>query len=243
MVPAEALDAPPGLRASWGLFTPGQEMAQAAYWRLFMAARLARRAPSGRALYLDADVLAGAGIARLLAAPLGGRPLGARVEAPIPEITEAAGRIGVPVAAYVNSGVLLFDLSHAATLPCLEASLAAAREQADRLTFHDQCALNIGFAGQIRQLPAAFNRFIRPGGPDVAGARPTVVAHYMGRPKPWDAFYAGAQKSAWRKEFAMFAECCPPSLVAALLAPAAGVAPLPLAVAEARAGDPARRVA
>lgn len=235
VVPAGKIVPDQALRRDWGLFTPGQMLARSAYWRIFMARTLLAWGAGGRALYLDSDVVAAPGLGGIFRTRLGGRALAARTESRLPEVAEAAGRIGVRTDRYFNSGVLLFDLEHEAAGACLEASIEASLRRQHMLTFHDQCALNIGFTGQSFPLPPRYNMFLRAGEPPPAGNGTAVVRHFLGRPKPWDAIIAGAAPVLWQTEFQLLAELADPALIARLLLgavqPLAGTEPIALEAA------------
>ncbi len=232
-IPASALGAAGNLRVEWGLFTPGHALAESAYWRIFMARHLVRQGAGGRALYLDADVIVGPGIARLLRAGLGGRALSARIEEPLAEVAEASARLGVPPATYFNSGVLLMDLDHPATAGCLDTAIAAARHRQDILTFHDQCALNLGFSDQLHPMPENHHRFQRAGARQVSRRGTPIVTHYMARPKPWEMFGRGARPRAWQDEFRLLTELLRPEQIRTLLSAAFAPAPVAPAMDEA----------
>lgn len=204
--PASELDAGDQvLRTSWGSFTPGHGLSDAAYYRIFMAAKLLRSGVRGRALYLDSDVIVGAGIDRLLATDLGGQPVGVRRELPLPVILAAARRLGVPEDSYFNSGVLLFDLDHPDLADRLARSLDFAAHKPELLSFVDQCALNIGFLGGTGWLPPEANYFLREQDQWTLDREPTVL-HFLANPKPWDPSYRSDHANRWVREFEMLGQ-------------------------------------
>ena len=204
LVPAAAvLPTEPGLglRTGWGCFTPGHALSEAAYYRLFAIRHLVDEGHGGRALYIDSDTCVGRGLQGLLSYDLGGRPLGARYELPLPSIEHAALRLGLDVATYFNSGVLLFDLDHPALRELLERSIEIAVRHPELLTFLDQCALNIAFERDVTPLEDGHNFYVRPKDEIDMRLRP-VVWHYLTHSKPWDPLYVGRNNGEWLTELA-----------------------------------------
>jgi lipopolysaccharide biosynthesis glycosyltransferase len=221
-------------RTGWGVFTPGHALSEAAYYRVYAALQLQAERGSGRALYLDSDTCVGAGLDQLLEQDMSGCPLGARTEIhTLVAIRRAARKLGVDVTKYFNSGVLLFDLSHPKLAQALHDTVQFALTQKHLLTFLDQCALNVAFAGQVAELPRAFNSFLRQ---DTAAADvPAVVTHFLERPKPWDPMYNSANCVPWVEEFAALGQVLPSDLVRRLyLAQFPQVAAEPVGVAQSR---------
>lgn len=207
-----------GLRTTWGGFA-GHKMTEAAYYRILAALRLAEAGERGRLLYLDSDVCVGPDLAQLMNHDLRGRPLAARPElGNMPGMERAARRIGVPPETYFNSGVMLIDLGHEATVPALERALEIAVTMPDKLTCLDQCALNLAFVGQTVELPPAFNNFVRSDTEIVKGATATVT-HYLFRPKPWDPSYPNANNAGWTDAFCALAEVLSPEQMRFLVTP------------------------
>jgi lipopolysaccharide biosynthesis glycosyltransferase len=110
--------------------------------------------------------------------------------------------VGVEPTEYFNSGVLVFDLDHRDVGEALDRSVVFADQQPDRITFFDQCALNVGFAGRWTPLPSLFNFYVPPDLPSIKYPKPgpdePVVRHYVQPPKPWDPAYEGENNRAWR---------------------------------------------
>jgi lipopolysaccharide biosynthesis glycosyltransferase/tetratricopeptide (TPR) repeat protein len=205
-------------RTSWGVFSASKGLSDAAYFRIFTAQWLLEQGVQGRALYLDSDTLPGPSISRLLAFELAGNPLGARTEAPLTTIERAADKLGITIGNYFNSGVLLFDLEHASLPAALRRSVAFAQEHPELLTFVDQCALNVGFAGLRTRLPDECNHFTRSDELEVDAERAPIVRHYLQSPKPWDPAYRGVNGDTWRRGFADLLQVLSPDMLRTLLA-------------------------
>ncbi len=190
-----------GFRADWGNFTPGHRLSDAAYYRILAALWLADQG-AGTALYLDSDTSGGPGLADVLRFDLCGQPLGARPEiVTIPAIRRAARKLGLPEAAYFNSGVLLLDLAHQAAVPALCHAFDICVQSPERLSFLDQCALNVAFLGQTTALPEQFNVYVRPVSGQESLPSQAAVWHFLGHPKPWDPAYNLPQGARWLEEF------------------------------------------
>ncbi|HSZ74190.1 MAG TPA: glycosyltransferase [Rhizomicrobium sp.] len=205
-------------KSGWGLFTPGHGLSDAAYYRIFMARKLLEEGVTGRALYIDSDTCIAHGIEEVLNFDLHGQPLGARREADLPEIRQAALRLGVEPEKYFNSGVLLFDLSHPELSAALDHAVQISLERHEMLTFVDQCALNVAFQGRYTPLPDAFNWFLRQSfEANVLVQEPTIL-HFLARPKPWDPMYSAVHCMRWVREFAMLGDVITPEMAKRLLA-------------------------
>ena len=89
-------------------------------------------------------------------------------------------------------------------------------EEPERLTFHDQCALNLAFSGRVASLPESFNHYVRPAIATSMG-NDAVVAHYLERPKPWDALYPATNAGPWLSELSALSSALGPTLMADLL--------------------------
>ena len=176
------------LRTGYGLFTGGQQLAVAAYYRIFFARWLLEQKRFAQALYVDADTIVRGGLDELFALERGAALL-ARRETDRPEVRHATA-IHALQGAYFNSGVLRFDLDHPELPALLDKAIAAATDPAVELIFQDQCALNIGFDTRAAELPDRFNYFNPP---TVSGdgipASEAVIVHFLDRPKPWDSLY------------------------------------------------------
>ena len=134
-----------------------------------------------------------------------------------PEIVIAAREHGMRPEAYFNSGVLSFDLSHPETVPCLDRAIQSTRSA--RLFFHDQCALNLGFLGQVHYLPVSQNFFVPPGLAPADVDPGAAVLHYLDRPKPWEATYAAEVGLPWLDNLDNVVSMLGPDLAARLFAP------------------------
>jgi lipopolysaccharide biosynthesis glycosyltransferase len=176
------------LRTSYGLFTGGQQLSLAAYYRIFFARWLVDQQRYAQALYIDADTIVRSGLDELFATE-NGVPLLARHETDRPEVRHATA-VHQLKGAYFNSGVLRFDLAHPALPELLDKAIAAAIDPNVNLIFQDQCALNIAFDLNMAPLPDRFNYFNPPNvSGDGISASDAVIVHFLDRPKPWDSLY------------------------------------------------------
>ena len=176
------------LRTSYGLFTGGQQLALAAYYRIFFARWLVDQKRYAQALYIDADTVVRSGIDELFEMERG-IPLLARYETDRPEVRHATA-VHQLKGRYFNSGVLRFDLAHPGLPALLDKAIAAAIDPEVNLIFQDQCALNIAFDENMGELPDRFNYFNPPSvSGDGISATDAVIVHFLDRPKPWDSLY------------------------------------------------------
>jgi lipopolysaccharide biosynthesis glycosyltransferase/Tfp pilus assembly protein PilF len=209
------------LTTEYGFFTAGHALSEAAYHRIYAAVQLLNEGFDGRALYLDADTCIGPCLERLLEFDLNGLPLAARCDLPGESgVRQAALKLGISPETYFNSGVLLFDMGHPALCSALKTAINMSSTRPQALTFHDQCALNAAFHGNVCALPEQFNTFIKPdtviGSSSVAQI--PVVTHFLGRPKPWDPAYAAANCVVWLEGLAMLGTILQPARLRQMLA-------------------------
>ncbi len=147
-----------------------------------------------RVIYLDGDILVRGDIGALWHTDLCGRTVGAVGDLPRYSFH---GKLGLPAdAPYFNAGVLLIDLRRWRQLGIGGRSLAFAREHPERLTWSDQCALNVMLHGDWTALDRVWNfqsmdvarlvngqvRFEAIDPERLAAAR---LVHFNGRSKPW----------------------------------------------------------
>jgi lipopolysaccharide biosynthesis glycosyltransferase len=181
------------LKTAYGIFTAGQTLAEAAYYRIYFAKYLLEQRRYEKALYIDADTVVIGDLNPLFSE--GGAALRAKPEIKRPEIEHAIKHHGLEAGRYFNSGVLLFNLRHQKILEGLEGAIMAAQTLHKNLFFQDQCALNIGFKGIFEDLRSEYNSFIWP--KDTAPSADGAILHFLDRPKPWDALYDGKLCRLW----------------------------------------------
>jgi lipopolysaccharide biosynthesis glycosyltransferase/thioredoxin-like negative regulator of GroEL len=207
------------LRTGWGIFTPGHALSEAAYYRIYAVLQLLKEGVQGRALYVDSDTCICPHLDKLLEFDLERQPLGARLENPtLVDIRRAAMRLGIRPEAYFNSGVLLFDLAHPKLASALHHAIEISLTQKHRLTFVDQCALNLAFHEMVATLPEPFNMYVRQNTEPEALTTDPVVRHFLQRPKPWDPMYQSANCTPWFEEFAALGQILDTGLLRRLFA-------------------------
>ncbi len=176
------------LRTSYGIFTGGQSLSLAAYYRIFFARWLCDQNRYKQALYIDADTIVRSGLDELFVTDRQAALL-ARYETDRPEVRHAT-EIHKLKGRYFNSGVLRFDLTDPELPALLDKAIAAAIDPDVLLIFQDQCALNIAFDTKMAELPERFNYFNPPSvSGDGISATDAVIVHFLDRPKPWDSLY------------------------------------------------------
>jgi lipopolysaccharide biosynthesis glycosyltransferase len=210
--PADALR---GIPRS-GRFTP------AAFYRL-LAARLLP-ATASRAIYLDADLLVVADLARLWAEPMRGLPLLAVRDAGAPTVSSPRGLLNhrelglAPDLPYFNSGVLSLDLARWREEEICEQLLRYLASHADTVRWPDQDTLNAVLAGRWGELDPRWNQMPQiweaPAGaadPFCASLRERVIrdpwiVHFSTWSKPWhwgsahperERFFDVLDRTAW----------------------------------------------
>jgi lipopolysaccharide biosynthesis glycosyltransferase len=172
-------------------------LSRAAFLRIYAAKYLYQTGLFDRACYIDSDIICQKDLAAFISQPFGDALLLARAEEPRPEVLSVAQRHGMPHTDYFNSGVLQFNFQNPEVINHIERALHIAEAEPERLVFHDQCALNIAFAGKVKYLAPCFNHFLRPMRLDNGDYSEAVLIHYLDRPKPWDVAYVREYRAAW----------------------------------------------
>lgn len=195
IVPRSEIDVPTStLKTSYGLFTAGHSLAEAAYYRIYFARHLLREERYEAALYIDSDTIVCGDLNPLFAEPE--RPvLRARLDMARPEVEAAILQHGLAPGRYFNSGVLAFNLRHAELAAALDRCAKIIVNSQETLIFQDQCALNIAFKDQFEPLDPTFNFFLDAS--DIDQKPEGAILHYLDRPKPWDPLYSGRLSRIW----------------------------------------------
>ena len=110
-----------------------------------------------RVVYLDADVLVLEPLAALWATDLGGAPLAAVANVVEPAQHGHVRDLGLDPTAYFNAGVLLMDLAALRAGDAVRHLTEFAAANAARLSWFDQDALNVTFAGSWLALHPRWN--------------------------------------------------------------------------------------
>lgn len=176
-----------------------------------------------KAIYLDADTLVLDDIAPLWRTSLGGKALAAAQDTGFLSLEHAwfpCEELGLsPAGKYLSSGVLLMDLGRWRQERLAEKVLAFLRSSKHKLSFPDQDALNVVFAGQWRELHPRWNLMLHSAyrhltdlpRPEMlrlarAIARPGIL-HFAAGPKPWERncrhmrlflYYVYLDRTRWR---------------------------------------------
>jgi lipopolysaccharide biosynthesis glycosyltransferase len=180
-------------KTSWGYFTAGKGLSPAAYFRIYMARKLAATGDFDELLYVDSDTVVSHGFQEVRSLPVAEHVLlMAALDLDLPGINEATRRHGLADGRYFNSGVLWFPRVNDALVERLRDCERVTVERAQDLMFLDQCALNISFASAFEPLPRRFNFFARLKDADLLNATPAAevcLLHMLDRPKPWISCY------------------------------------------------------
>lgn len=185
-------------QVEYGFFSAGAVLSRAAYFRLYAARYLHRMGHYQRALYIDTDTVCRSSLDSLFNLDLAGNPLAARFDEASPEVRRACKRNNLDPLKYFNSGVLLLDFDHREIMPAIEEAIRLSEHEPERLTFHDQCALNIAFTNQVLGLEPRYNFFLRPHRVRNGHIEDGIILHYLDRPKPWDLSFDRTYQEEWR---------------------------------------------
>jgi lipopolysaccharide biosynthesis glycosyltransferase len=167
-----------------------------------------------RLIYLDADTLCVDSLATLWTTALDDAPIGAVRNVVEPAVQDRLRALGLADPThYFNSGVLLMDLDALRERSSTSALLALVREQADRLLWVDQDALNLVHASEWAELAPRWNvqnsfwawpawAAATFGQGELAAARSDpAVLHFEGPSlaKPWHYLCRHPQTAAYRR--------------------------------------------
>jgi UDP-D-galactose:(glucosyl)LPS alpha-1,3-D-galactosyltransferase len=199
-VPTE-LDALP--LSAWRMMS--SRITTAAYYRLLLPDLLPESVE--RVLYLDSDLLCTGDLTPLWEIDLQGNLLGAVVDTASATVGAASGLPGFKPdngrrltfwSDYFNSGVLLIDVAQCRSEKIAEQSLEYIHENAGRLRFAVQDAMNVAVDDRWLRLDTRWNDmvFFREGG-DVPESE---IIHFAGPKKPWqDRFPDNEVKALYQK--------------------------------------------
>jgi lipopolysaccharide biosynthesis glycosyltransferase len=201
-------------RERYAHFFVDNHLSPEAYLRIFAADVLPSHMT--RVLYLDCDLVVLGNLWPLWTIDIEAVTL-AGVPDPFGDFRRAALGIddGEP---YVNSGVLLMNLTRWRAEDVTERLVHFIESKRSELIFHDQDALNAVLRGQILALEPRWNvqaqmfrpkrhRFADPGGAIRQACRNPVILHYTSAEKPWNFraiaarkhhYFRYLAKTAWR---------------------------------------------
>jgi lipopolysaccharide biosynthesis glycosyltransferase/tetratricopeptide (TPR) repeat protein len=183
---------------AYGIFTGGVKLSRAAYFRIYAAVYLYGLNRYKLACYFDTDIICTGDLQPMLAPDFGDDLLLARLEEVNDDVIAAAERSGADPYRYFNSGVLALNFASSDVVECLQQAIWLSEHEPARLTFHDQCALNIAFIGRAGLLQERLNFFLRPNKPDaLEGIEDAVLLHFLDRPKPWDIAFRLKTRRYW----------------------------------------------
>lgn len=190
----------PGPQALAGIRHRGR-VSRTAYFRILAPDLLP--ASMSRAIYLDADVLVAADLARLWAEPQRGLPVLAVRDAGAPKVSSPRGLLNhrelglASELGYFNSGVMVLDLALWREEQLTSRLLGYLESHAHAIRWWDQDALNAVLAGRWGELDPRWNQIPQvwePAGGDhdafPASVRELVIrdpwiVHYSTWSKPW----------------------------------------------------------
>lgn len=205
------------LNTSYGVFTGGDSLSTTAYYRLFFSQFLRDYGLSSRWLYIDSDTLIVNSIKAIDNLNFFGLPIAARQERPKPEVLKTIEINNLQHGKYFNSGVIAFDAQHPDLSRLAANAVSVAMNEGHKLLYHDQCALNIAFDGQIANLETQFNDYYPPSDlrniEELSLSSQSVILHLLDRPKPWDTLSYHQGSIIWFKMLEEIATFIPSSYI------------------------------
>lgn len=160
---------------------------EAIFYRMFIASMYPRLS---RAVYIDCDTVLVDDIAKLYFTDIGSNILGAVADESIPGVPEFCSYVknwvGVPVSKYINSGVLLMNLSEYRKSFILEKFISLVEERNFATVAPDQDYLNYLCRGRICYLEGGWNK--QPKSDNLLPVEEQHLIHYNLYNKPWHYF-------------------------------------------------------
>jgi lipopolysaccharide biosynthesis glycosyltransferase len=180
----------PGVSSTAAAMPTSGHITQATYGRLLVPGL---RSSARRALYLDADTLTRSDIGELLNLQLGGAAVGGVVDADIPTQVDRQDKFGClpriahANAPYINAGVLLMALDRWRDEGLAASILGYIEANGSHLRFHDQDAINVELAEDLKVLDGKWNYQLRVERTraDEASLRRAAILHFSDVLKPW----------------------------------------------------------
>ncbi|RON40183.1 hypothetical protein BK666_27015 [Pseudomonas frederiksbergensis] len=177
-----------------------RQLTTIAYGRLFAVQELSFR-EYNKILYLDSDIVVLNDVVPMFSMHQLGYPISATIERPVDKVGQAVQIHNIVNKKYFNSGVMLFDLKHPATLTIIEKAIEYVLDPEVDLIFHDQCAINKAVKGHFHPLPEKYNSFFFPGSVSNT-ATEKVILHFLDSPKPWEIAHRGGSSVAiWKLQW------------------------------------------
>ncbi len=207
---------------TYGIFTGGNTLSRAAFFRIYAARYLRANVTADRAIYFDSDIICRGDIGEFRNLPFDGQLLLARAEEFSPEIRDASVKNGLDPSRYFNSGVLQFNLRGVGMRVLIDEAVRLSECEPETLVFHDQCALNIAFFGRTKMLDSRYNFFIRPARPDNGDYNQGVLLHFLDKPKPWDVTYKREYRPLWSSHAAKVRALLPADVFTQIVAASNG---------------------
>ncbi|MEK7188193.1 MAG: glycosyltransferase family 8 protein [Patescibacteria group bacterium] len=149
-----------------------------------------------KAINLDVDTVVRGDIAEFYNLDLQGKTMGV-VADPDPDykmnhlraLAQAVGVTPPPTSTfYFNSGIMLVDVERWRNLAVQDQALDIITAHPNKLSYHDQDALNIVLWGDCLELPPRYNLITDIA--DKLGVPDPLIVHYSGGGKPWYFFSA-----------------------------------------------------
>jgi lipopolysaccharide biosynthesis glycosyltransferase len=137
-----------------------------------------------KVLYLDADTIILSDISPLFYTEMHDSPIGGCLDLVSKENAEK-----YQISFYINSGVLLFNLSQWREMGFSEKCLAWAKNKGAELLYSDQCVINTYFNEKIFVLPPIWNQFIIENHNVDVDEINEGILHFISSRKPWQAWY------------------------------------------------------
>lgn len=185
-------------KTDYGFFAGGSNLARAAYFRLYACRFLIERQGVRRAVYVDTDIVCRGDLTPLFETEFGEALVAAAIEDISVEVVNAAGRNALDPSKYFNSGVLAFRMDAPGLRDAIDEAIRVSEEEPHRLSFHDQCALNIAFEGRFVPLAPRFNFYLRPSRERNGYIEDGLLLHFVDKPKPWDIVFDRSYREEWR---------------------------------------------
>lgn len=171
------------LKVEYGIFSSGKILAASAYYRIYAIKYILNAHNLDKLLYVDCDTLFVSDIYDLFSIDTK-YPLIAKTDLPSPPVVHSKKINNIQN--YFNSGVLLLNMQHEQIAYFINNAIKNISSY-NNLIMHDQCALNIAFDGNYKELDDKYNFYLFPWAE--VPIKNAKILHLLDSPKPWDSIY------------------------------------------------------
>ncbi len=153
-----------------------------------------------RVIYFDTDTIVDTDVVELWKFDLNGAPAAARIIYPVSGAIESEFLQSVGLNLndrYFNTGVMILDLKILRAMNFSEKAIKFSEVHEKNLATADQTVITVLLNHKIEDIDTRFNTIVPPNEDLKNYERGKNIFHFVGAPKPWDAFSSKIHKGYW----------------------------------------------